>query len=396
MNRIMVAWELGGGYGHLAETVPLALALRAHGHEVVFALRDLTRAGLFLGPHGLPFHQAPIALPGAPATPSPVSLADILPTFGYGDAAVLGNLMQAWRRLFTVERIDFVVTDFAPTALLAARAQGLPAAAFGTGFSVPPAARPVPGIRLWDPPGEPAIADTEQRMLAIVNAALARQSSPSIAALHEIWSAATPLLRTHPEIAHYGTRPGTTYYGSISGTLGGTAPVWPAGPGPKVFGYLTRHYGPFPALCGALSELGVPVLLHARDIGAADARRLQTGKLLVTTQRLDMEKVLREADLVVTHASHGTVAAALRAGLPNVSFPMTAEQALLAFRLHTQQLTAMPEAMGTDRARLLAVLVAGLEDRTMAAQSKSFAARYATMDTTMDRLVGDCLRIIAG
>ena len=56
----------------------------------------------------------------------------------------------------------------------------------------------------------------------------------------------------------------------------------------------------------------------------------------------------------------------------------------------------MPEAMGTDRARLLAVLVAAMEDPTMAEQARSFAARYATMDVTMDRLVGDCLRLIAG
>ncbi len=44
MARFLFAWELGGDYGHFARLLPVALALRARGHDVVFAVRDLMGA----------------------------------------------------------------------------------------------------------------------------------------------------------------------------------------------------------------------------------------------------------------------------------------------------------------------------------------------------------------
>lgn len=41
-----MAWELGGNLGHVAVMLAVARELRARGHGVVFALRDLTHAGL--------------------------------------------------------------------------------------------------------------------------------------------------------------------------------------------------------------------------------------------------------------------------------------------------------------------------------------------------------------
>ena len=51
MARILFAWELGGDYGHLARLLPVAQALKAGGHEVVFAVRDLLGAEAILAPH---------------------------------------------------------------------------------------------------------------------------------------------------------------------------------------------------------------------------------------------------------------------------------------------------------------------------------------------------------
>ena len=53
MARYLFAWELGGDYGHLARLLPVALELRARGHEVVFAVRDLMGAEKLLTPHGI-------------------------------------------------------------------------------------------------------------------------------------------------------------------------------------------------------------------------------------------------------------------------------------------------------------------------------------------------------
>ncbi len=60
MARILVAWELGAGYGHLYAFPRLAHALRERGHEVLFALRDLARAERVLGNGEFVLLQAPI------------------------------------------------------------------------------------------------------------------------------------------------------------------------------------------------------------------------------------------------------------------------------------------------------------------------------------------------
>ena len=83
MSRILYAWELGTGYGHLGSVLPLAVRLRARGHEVVFALRDLTHAERFLGRRGFPLLQAPVWLSERRGLDLPVSYAEMLANFGY-------------------------------------------------------------------------------------------------------------------------------------------------------------------------------------------------------------------------------------------------------------------------------------------------------------------------
>ena len=47
MPTVLLAWELGGGYGHAVRVVRLATELRATGHRVVAAVREPSRvAGL--------------------------------------------------------------------------------------------------------------------------------------------------------------------------------------------------------------------------------------------------------------------------------------------------------------------------------------------------------------
>ena len=43
MARVLVAWELGAGYGHIERIAPVAGRLRARGHTLAYAFRDLVR-----------------------------------------------------------------------------------------------------------------------------------------------------------------------------------------------------------------------------------------------------------------------------------------------------------------------------------------------------------------
>src|SRR5256885_10808551 len=83
MSRILCVWELGTGYGHLGRLLPVALQLRERGHEVVFALRDLTHAEAFLGRRGFRLLQSPTWMGERRGGESSLTYAEIPANLGF-------------------------------------------------------------------------------------------------------------------------------------------------------------------------------------------------------------------------------------------------------------------------------------------------------------------------
>jgi hypothetical protein len=156
MARILLTWELGGGFGHLMNLRPLAIELAARGHQVFLAAGDLSRvAGVFaagsgqcsvvggqLAPGSAEGSEAPSPRPsptgrgserGITVLPAPwkttrtktvetiVTYADLLLNIGFGDGEAFTVHLQAWRNLYELVQPDLLVCDHSPTALLAAR-----------------------------------------------------------------------------------------------------------------------------------------------------------------------------------------------------------------------------------------------------------------------------------
>ena len=59
MSRILFSWDIGGNLGHIARDLPLALACRGAGHEVLFTVTDLTICRNVAARYELRFVQAP-------------------------------------------------------------------------------------------------------------------------------------------------------------------------------------------------------------------------------------------------------------------------------------------------------------------------------------------------
>ena len=117
MARILYIWEFGGGLGHLAMALPLANAYRARNHEVAFAVKDIAAAGTIIPADSYPVYQAPVWHP----TPDsgarrPVSYAEILLAYGFGNPDNLVSMVRAWMNLFQLVKPDLLVLDFSPTA----------------------------------------------------------------------------------------------------------------------------------------------------------------------------------------------------------------------------------------------------------------------------------------
>ena len=146
MSRILVAWELGGGAGHLTNLRIISRALRARGHEIVFALRELSRVKGYFDLSDTTVVQAPIWLRRSRLPPS-LSYAEILNRVGYLDADDLTALLAGWQELLRLVKPDLMIAEHSPTALLAARLEGVRRVALGTGFETPPRVAPMPAIQ---------------------------------------------------------------------------------------------------------------------------------------------------------------------------------------------------------------------------------------------------------
>ena len=187
MARILYVNELGTDCSRVHSFLPLALALKQRGHEVAFALPELTQADTLLLPHGFKLMQAPFwhATTQAAATPLESHVQLMLLT-GFTHPGTLLGAVRAWRHLWALESTDLLITESAPIAQLAARGLGMPLVAFGDGLAQTPLTRPAP-------PHHAVHLQWEQTVLACANAVLDILQTPHVACLAE-------LLQTHATV----------------------------------------------------------------------------------------------------------------------------------------------------------------------------------------------------
>lgn len=388
MSRFLLAWEIGGGYGHLSTLLPLAEALRRRGHEAIFAVRSLAIGETILGSRGYTVLQAPTWVGPGPKVPWAETYAGILITRGYHDAAPLAGMLKAWLHLIDMVRPDFVISEYSPTAVMAATLRGVLSGAVGTGFVCPPRARPLPVLpnRETTPEQQRLV---EGQVLDSINGALAQCGGTPVQAIVDVFPPVDDVLTTFPELDHYGAGPGRTYWGSVDASFGGAPPAWPDGDGPRVFAFVESGIGGFETLVADLARLGLPTLAHTRSLDAERAAALATPSLGLSREPVDLDRVLDDAALVVCHASHGMSCKALLRGVPLVLLPMHNEQAATRDRV-----LALGAGLGGPVAKepvfdYAALIQAALDDPKLAVAAAAFAERYAGFDpaATADRIV---------
>ncbi|PKM22965.1 MAG: hypothetical protein CVV10_01670 [Gammaproteobacteria bacterium HGW-Gammaproteobacteria-14] len=328
MAKILFAWELGEGMGHLVPMRPVLEALVHNGHELQVAAVDLRSAQSALGDIATTLVQAPAITDRSYPLHRPAEgVAELLYMNGFYDADCLQGRHHAWCQLAALLTPDLIIVDHSPGALLMARALSIPTIHTGTGFSLPPERLPIsfPGFKDEDN------LSKEAALLTSFNRLIEASGGTPLVMLADLYNrVAKKFLLTFEEIDHLGPRTGVSYLGANMPSNGET-PVW-SGDGPKVFAYLK----PFPAIEAffeAVKALNLSLLMVPDRVPPDILRRHEGGNLRFSHQRHNMRALMEQSDFLIFNGNHGTAAAGLLGGVPMFAFPLHQEHEGCARRL---------------------------------------------------------------
>lgn len=375
--RVLLTWELGGGFGHLATLHPLARTLLAGGHHVFLASRNIRSAGMAFADLSVSVLPAPIAERTIRLSRPPASFADILMAEGYSDVDALRFKVAIWLNLIDLIRPHCVVSDYSPTALLALRCRQIPTVVVGTGFYTPPDVSPLPLFRQVESATADEVICTEHAVLDTVNRVLEACSGAPLTRLSQLQNdVAINALTTFSELDHYPNRRNDVYWGAWE-QLSGSDPNWSTSTAPRVFAYLKRSPERQHVLA-ALEQLHVTVLAYAPDINPAQTTNERLANVTIVRQPLDMHAVAKSCDVAICHGGHGTTAALLLAGKPMLFLPLWQEQQLIADNVI--RLGGGLSAPISQPNQIVEQLQRVLTDTRYQEAATAFASKYATFD----------------
>lgn len=338
---VLLAWELGGGLGHVGRLLPLARGLSERGYRPVLALRDLIEPNGLLRAESFPLLQAPRFPPMSLGKPFHArSFADILAVHGFGDVSLLRTMVRAWQAMLDLVRPALVIGDHCPTLGLAARGR-VPTILLGNGFCLPPL------VGLEFPPLQPeceALIPAEQ-LLAAVQEVQRERGAPLPRTLPEILTGTARFVTVLPQL--------DPYQASRDQPVAGDLEALPEPLPPPVersfFVYLATESPFVEEILTQLAQTGVPGRGYIRGVGQGLHERLGRSGLYLSPKPLPLWDEMARACVVVHHGNQGISQMALAAGRPQLVFPMHLEQLLNARQLHAlglaHFLTGKPPAM---------------------------------------------------
>ncbi|HEY0975094.1 MAG TPA: hypothetical protein VGE57_11425 [Solimonas sp.] len=370
---VVIASELGAGYGHATQISLTAQCVVELGHRPVAVTRDIGTLRTVIG-YQTPCDvlAAPVRLRGAPQFTRVHSFADILVEAGFAELRDLTARLRAWVSLFELCKADHLVLDHAPTALFAAHAIGLPCVATTSSFSIPPAVAPFPSI-LPNAQTPPAVREQRERqLLALLSQALGEIGLKAPDRLQDPFAHLPAGLANIAELDHYGPRAQARYLGCASHTVG-TAPQWPLRGGARLFFYAPWH----PAIREGLQHLVDAGHRICAVIPNAPADAPTADNLVLHRHLVDIHAALDACEIFVGHCSIHSLIASLRLGKPCVMLPLWQEQNLLAHRVVQTGagLTVTPQTIAAAVAQMLQQMP------TFAAAAQAFSQRHAAIDS---------------
>ena len=375
---VLIAWELGGGYGHHYRISALADACRRVGAAPVIAAAG-GRRRLEPVAHDHPVIEAPVMVPPPRRFPLSLSYAGNLLRNGWWHSDTLTGAVRGWLDLFEKTCPDRVIAEHAPAAVVAARIAGLPCTMVGTGFTVPPQASPLPSLHPWLAVPTPVLQRTERDFLDAISPLCAMYGFAPPQTAADLFRHADRLACCDPETDHYAAARRSSWIGPVLESATGVA----AATSPEIFVYLKAGNRFLEPMLAAVAATGRPALAHIPGMQPADRARHASATLTISEQPVDLSTVAPSCRLAVTDGGFNTAAFFLAAGVPLLCCPGWLEQACLAWQLATRGL-ARTFNFTTAAPHCAEGLAAALADDAMAEAVKAFASRRPPRNVAAD------------
>lgn len=325
-RHIVIAWELGGGFGHISRIAALARGFLEAGHRVSLCLSDLSRVYDFVGKLSVGLYQAPVWLLQPRARREPVCFSDILLRRGYDSVKGLLTLTRVWQGLFNKLSADLLVLDYAPTAFLATRNWPLPKILITSGFGESMPGTPDPCLRPWLPKGEELARTCEKQVVSVINQVLKHCEAPPVQYVADLFQADHFFLFTLPDFDNGKTWQSATFLRPPSEPGCMEPAVWPVGTDKRVFAYLKSSSRKCLAAMQSIANLSCLGVIVCSGLTKQQAMRFARSGLNIYLGARDITMVQKTADVVVCHAGKSTISNTLLAGKPLLLIPEQLEQ----------------------------------------------------------------------
>lgn len=374
MAKVVLAWELGAGLGHVAPVRAFAQHLKQLGHICTFVARDLDSTEEFIEPQLGTVLQAPLKLSSInnPVRVQ-VSYASLLHSTGFDDPRGLAGRLRAWRQILQDTRCEVLFCDHSPTALVAAHTLGIPVASSGGGFLVPPVLTPFPSFRADLKFTTEILLRNEASVLTTLNVALEKLKLASYQNLQTPFMAATHAVLGYPETDAYEIKRLEPYCG-LPDFSQGAKPEWPTGNAPKIFAYL-RPFKDLQAVLEALKKSQCRVMVRVAGVAQSKLKGFERPGLLISDQSIHMGEAARSCDAFINHASYGNTVEMLLAGKPGLLFPIHVESQITTRRVLQMGAGITPPTKGSfNVSEAIRCIV---DDNGLHTAAQGFAARYA-------------------
>ncbi|HEU4603577.1 MAG TPA: nucleotide disphospho-sugar-binding domain-containing protein, partial [Steroidobacteraceae bacterium] len=387
--KLFYTWELGSNLGHIERGVAIGEALRQRGFTTAFAVRDVRSSAALLSKHSLAFFASPLcaAEKVRPFRPS-MSYSDILLCTDFGNTNKVLAQVRAWIGLIEAVGIDALLIDHSPIALLAARILGLPTFLVGSGFDVPPQTEPTPALLGDDSATESKRFEIDRRLLASVNSTLEACKREPICRVAELFTNLPYFATTFPELDVYEPRTGVNYVGPVLPVSAKPKESWRIKNAVHCYAYLRTDTPGFENLLEALSLSEYEVLCVVPDATEHILARYNSDQMRVLNRPIDLESVLRSADVVVSYGGAAVVAQSLLAGVPMLIVSNVPERVMNGRRVETLGAGAVitriesPEGLGIAIRRLV-------EQHSYLNAARSFARKYSGRAKSAAEIIAD-------